>query len=204
MNRREASKQETRRLILEGARKLFTQKSMKECTLRDIAREVGVSPASIVVHFNTKTALFEEVLSADIRKALSRLMATMPERAAIKDQLMHLSKGMLTFYGRNRDIYRELLGETLFETTSDTPNMSRQSEEYIQFLTRLIEEQKKTGVIKPTVDPMVASAAIFFLYLGALTLLFRMPEMPVKTIANLLSAMTDQYLDGILRKPSRK
>jgi len=40
---------------------------MKECTLRDIAGELGVSPASIVVHFKTKTALFEEVLSADIR-----------------------------------------------------------------------------------------------------------------------------------------
>lgn len=197
MNRREASKKETRRLILKTSRKLFAQKSMEECTIRDIAKKAGVSPASVVVHFKSKTALLEEVLSSDIGKALSELIASMPKRAEFPDQLMHLAKGMLRFYDKNRNLYRALLRYTIFEPVSETPNMSKQSEEYIQFLSGLIEEQKAGGILRPEVDPTVAAASIFFLYLGALTVLFRMPEMPAETIADGLTSMTDQYLKGI-------
>ncbi len=197
MNRREASKKETRRLILKTSSKLFAKKGMEECTIRDIAKKAGVSPASVVVHFKSKTALLEEVLSGDIGKVLSELIASMPKSAEFPDQLMHLAKGMLRFYDKNRNLYRALLRYTIFEPVSETPNMSRQSEEYIQFLSRLIEEQKAGGMIRPEVDPTVAAVSIFFLYLGALTVLFRMPEMPAETIADGLASMTDQYLKGI-------
>ena len=197
MNRREASKKETRRLILKTARKLFAQKGMEECTIRDIAKKAGVSPASVVVHFKSKTALLEEVLSSDIGEALSELIVSMPKGAEFPDQLMHLAKGMLRFYDKNRNLYRALLRYTIFEPVSETPNMSRQSEEYIQFLSRLIEEQKAGGIIRSEVDSTVAAASIFFLYLGALTVLFRTPEMAVETIADGLASMTDQYLKGI-------
>jgi hypothetical protein len=45
----------------------------------------------------------------------------------------------------------------------------------------------------------VAAAAIFSLYLGALTLLFRTPDMTVEQVADTLAAMTSQYLTGITR-----
>ncbi|MHB8108720.1 MAG: TetR/AcrR family transcriptional regulator [Syntrophorhabdaceae bacterium] len=203
MNRREASKKETRKLILGVTHKLCAKRSMKEWTLRDVAKAAGVSPASIVVHFKSKTALLEEVLTSDIRKALSGVMGSMPKTAPIADQLMHLAKGMLSFYDKNRYIYRALLEHTLFQPTAKTPNMSRQSEEYIELLRRLIEEQKTAGVIRASVDPTIAAASIFFLYLGALTMLFRMPEMPVQGAADILAAMTDQYLNGIrVHQPS--
>lgn len=197
MNRREASKKETRRLILKTARRLFAKKGMEECTVRDIAKKAGVSPASVVVHFKSKTGLLEEVLSTDIGDALSELIASMPKGAEFPDQLMHLAKGMLRFYDKNRNLYRALLRYTIFEPSTETPNMSKQSEGYVRFLSRLIEEQKRDGMIRPEVDSTAAAASIFFLYLGALTLLFRMPEMAVEAIADGLASMTDQYLTGI-------
>jgi len=203
MNRRDASKKETRRLILKVAHRLFTKKGMEECTIRDISEEAGVSPASVVVHFKTKTALFEEVLSTDIGKTLSELMDSMPKSAELFDQLMYLANGMLNFYDRNRDLYRALLRHTLFEHANETPNMSRQSEEYIYFLSRLIEERKTQGIIRSNVDSTVTAASIFFLYLGALTMFFRMPYMPVEAIANILASMTDQHLKGVYADQKR-
>ncbi len=197
MNRREASKKETRRLILKTARKQFAQKGMEECTIRDIAKKAGVSPASVVVHFKSKTSLLEQVFSTDVGTALSELIASMPKSAGLADQLMHFSKGMLHFYDKNRNLYRALLRYTMFEPTTETPNMSRQSEEYVQFLSRLIEEQKTRGLVRPEVDSTVAAGSVFSLYLGALTVLFRMPEMAAEPIANILASMTDQYLKGI-------
>src|SRR4030042_3800841 len=109
MNRREASKKETKRLILKAARMLFARKGMEECTIRDIAKKAGVSPASVVVHFKSKTALLEEALNRDIDKALSELLASMPKDLGLLDRLIHLALGFFRLYDTNRNLYRALI-----------------------------------------------------------------------------------------------
>lgn len=202
MNRREASKAETKRLVLEAARELFSQKGMQDCTIREIAGKAGVSPASVVVHYKSKTALLEEALVDDIKDAVSRLMASMPKGASLLDRMMHMSEGMLRFYDKDRKLYRSLISLTIFEPVSETPGMTKQSEEYVRFLSGMIEEEKASGAIGKGIDPMFAAASVFFLYLGALMMLFRMPEMSVKTIVDALSSMMGQYLNGIKREHS--
>lgn len=197
MNRREASKNETRQLILRAARQLFAQKGMEESTIRDIAREAGVSPASVVVHFKSKTALLEEALNRDIETALSELLASMPEDLKLLDCLMHLAKGFFRLYDQNRKLYRALIRHTIFEPAGETPNITNVSELYLRFLSGLVEEGQARGIIRPEVDANVAAASIFSLYLGALIMLFRRPEMTVELVAENLTAMTDQYLKGI-------
>jgi AcrR family transcriptional regulator len=199
MNRREASKIETRLLILNAARRLFAQKGMEESTIRDIAREAGVSPASVVVHFKSKTALLEEALNRDIETALSELVASMPEDPELLDRLMHLAKGFFRLYDQNRKLYRALIRHTLFEPAGETPNITNVSELYLRFLSGLVEEGQARGIIRPEVDATVAASSFFSLYLGALIMLFRMPEMTVEALADALAAMTGQYLKGIIQ-----
>jgi AcrR family transcriptional regulator len=197
MNRREASKNETRQLILRAARRLFAQKGMEESTIRDIAREAGVSPASVVVHFKSKTALLEEALNRDIETAFSQLAASMPEDLELLDRLMHLAKGFFRLYDQNRKLYRALIRHTIFEPAGETPHITNVSELYLQFLSGMVEGGQARGIIKPEVDTTVAAGSIFSLYFGALIMLFRMPEMTVEQVAEALAAMTDQYLKGI-------
>ncbi len=199
MNRREASKKETKRLILKAARALFARKGMEECTIRDIAAKAGVSPASVVVHFKSKTALLEEALCGDIESVLSEVVASLPENFKLRDRLMHLSKGFFRLYDKNRDLYRALIRSTVFEPASETPIMSNLSEQYIQFLSHIIEEQKTHGIILPEVDSRIAAASVFSLYMGALIMLLRMPEMTVDMVSDILASMTNQYLKGITR-----
>ncbi len=200
MNRREASKQETRQLILKAARRLFAQKGPEECTIRDIAREAGVSPASVVVHFQSKTALLEEALTRDIEKALSELLASMPPDLPLLDRLQHLATGFFRLYDAHRDLYRALIRQTVFEPGGETPHMTRLNARYLQILDTLVEEEKARGQIRAEVDSQVAAGAIFSLYLGALILLFREPAMTVAMVAEVLAAMTGQYLGGIINE----
>jgi len=200
MNRREASKHETRQLILTAARRLFAQKGMEECTIRDIAKNAGVSPASVVVHFKSKTALLEEALNRDIAKALSALLASMPQDVDFLERLMYLAQGFFRLYDQNRNLYRALIRSTIFEPVIETPNITNLSERYIRFLSGLMEEEKARGLIRPEVDTQVAAGAVFSLYIGALILLFRQPETPADAIAEALRAMTGQYLEGIVNR----
>jgi AcrR family transcriptional regulator len=202
MNRREASKIETRLLILNAARRLFAQKGMEDSTIRDIAREAGVSPASVVVHFKSKTALLEEALNRDIETALSELVASMPEDLHLLDRLMHLAKGFFRLYDQNRKLYRALIRHTIFEPAVETPNITNVSELYLRFLAGMVEENQAHGLIRPDVDATVAAGGIFSLYLGALTLLFRRPDLAVELVAESHAAMLDQYLKGITITPS--
>ena len=197
MNRREASKKETRQLILTAARQLFAQKGMEDCTIRDIAKKAGVSPASVVVHFQSKTALLEEALNRDIEKAMSALIDSLPPDQGLLERLVHLASGFFRLYDGNRNLYRALIRHTIFEPVKETPHITGVTGRYIDFLTGMIEAEKARGLIRPEVDARVAAGAIFSLYLGALTLLFRQPEMPVKLVTEVLAAMTGQYLEGI-------
>jgi len=199
MNRREASKQETRQLILKAARRLFAQKGMEDCTIRDIARKAGVSPASVVVHFKSKTALLEEALKRDIDQAVTELIASLTPDSPLLERLMHLATGFLRLYDHNRDLYRAFIRQTIFEPAGETPNLSRLSEQYLLFLSGMIEKEQVRGNIRAEVDTAVAAGAIFSLYIGALIMLFRKPEMTVEVVAEVLAAMTGHYLKGITR-----
>lgn len=185
---------------MRAARGLFAKKGMEECTIMDIANKAGVSPASVVVHFKSKTALLEEALNGDIENTLSELTSSLPAEAGLLDRLMHLARGFFGLYDGNRVLYRALVRSTVFEPSGETPGLTRQTEQYVHFLAKMVEEEKAHGGIAPEVDSTVAAISIFSLYMGAVIMLFRMPEMPVEAVAETLASMTGQYLKGIQRK----
>ncbi len=199
MNRRESSKIETRGLILEAARDLFNEKGMDECTMRDIAARAGVSAASVVVHFRSKTALLEEALAGDIEDALSGLMASMPKGPGLLARFMHLSTGMFRFYDRNRDLYRVLIRSTIFEPSEETPRMTGQAGQYMEFIAAMAEEERARGVMSREADPVMVAAFLFSLYLGALTTLFRTPAMTVEAVSEWLASVAALCLKGLAR-----
>ena len=54
--RRQEQARETRKRILEAAQRLFVSEGYVAATLPEVAREAGVSPATITVAFGTKLA----------------------------------------------------------------------------------------------------------------------------------------------------
>lgn len=63
--RREREKAETRRLILEAARELFTTVGYAETTMRGIAERIGYTATTIYHHFVDKDALLCELCASD-------------------------------------------------------------------------------------------------------------------------------------------
>lgn len=63
---------ETRRAVLEAARRLFTRQGFDGTSMRDIATEVGLTNAALYYHFSSKDALLA-ALSQTRRDELDRL-----------------------------------------------------------------------------------------------------------------------------------
>jgi AcrR family transcriptional regulator len=167
--------------------------------MRDIAREAGVSPASVVVHFKNKTALLEVALYEDIEQTIAKAVATMPQAgASLHGRLMHIARCMYGFYDNDRELYRVLIRDTTFEKAGENPYLTRQLQEYLQFFGALIEQEKERGKVRPGADARIAASSLFSLYFSVLMEFLRSPDLTPDMALGWLSEAVRQHLTGIV------
>ncbi len=70
---REKEREVRRELILSAARKLFADKDFRSVTVREIARQAGVSPGTIYRYYENLDGLFLDVFFAGAREITERL-----------------------------------------------------------------------------------------------------------------------------------
>jgi len=162
-----------------------------------------VSPASVVVHFASKTALLEVALYEDIERNIARALATMPGEAVLLARLMHIAQAMYSFYDGNRELYRVLIRDTAFESEGKNPYLTRQLEHYLIFFGGMIEQEKMQGAVRPEVDAGIAAASFFSLYFSVLMIFLRNPNMTVDIALKRLALCANQLLTGILTQKEK-
>ncbi|MCK4818129.1 helix-turn-helix transcriptional regulator, partial [bacterium] len=172
-------------------------KGVEKCTIRDIANAAGVSAASVIVHFKNKTALLEASLCDDMEQALGQIIATLPAEKSLQDVLLHMVSYMLSFYDKNRELYRILIRDTLYEPVQDIPSIARLEEQHFLFLTTLIEHEKEVGRVRLEIDSRVATSALYSLYIGMLRDFLRDQEKSIQETMVQLAATLEQFLAGI-------
>ncbi|MBI9075085.1 MAG: TetR/AcrR family transcriptional regulator [Desulfatibacillum sp.] len=203
MNRREASKRETRHLIMEAAKKLFMETDVDRCTMRAIAKKAGVSPASVVVHFKNKRALMEATLIEDIDRNIQCAIASMPKEEDLAERLTHLWRSMFRFYAVNRDLYRFFLTRTVFEPDEETQAMAADTAGFFNYLGGLIDQEKQEGRLAPGVDSEIMAQILFSQYFCVLVMFFRNSAMLPEAAADRTLAMIRQTLAGMTRLPNK-
>lgn len=197
MTRRDDSKAETRELILNAARCLFREKGPDKCTVRDIAKEARVSPASIILHFTNKTTLLEAALYEEIENTLARAVATLPHAQGLHAVLVHIASILFAFYDNNRELYRILVRDTFFEPAWNSTSINQLDEKYIKFIGTLINKEKEAGRVRAEVDSSLAASSLFYLYLGVLRIFLIDHSQSVAEAGDRLSSIIEQYLAGI-------
>src|SRR5437016_6590255 len=94
-----------RELILDAARKVFEADGLEGASLRAIATAAGYTPAALYFHFESKEAIYAEVLReslADLAKAVARAITRAKTPA---DQLRAAAMAFFRYYADNpRDL----------------------------------------------------------------------------------------------------
>src|SRR6476646_1988094 len=101
LGRRRAVSDLKRGLILDAARRVFESEGLDGASLRQIATEAGYTPAALYFHFDSKEAIYAEVL----RDSLARLGETVESAVAgastPAQRLRAAAMGFFGFYAEN-------------------------------------------------------------------------------------------------------
>jgi AcrR family transcriptional regulator len=106
--------QPTREAILDAAERLFSQHGVDGVAVRDLARELGLTPSSLYNHFPGKQALYEAVLERGLRPIVEVIAASWNgeiRRDSVAGTLDVLVAHLAQHRHLGRLVYRALLEE---------------------------------------------------------------------------------------------
>jgi AcrR family transcriptional regulator len=103
--RRKAVNDLKRGLILDAARKLFEAEGLDGASLRAIAAAAGYTPAALYFHFDSKEAIYAEVLQASLAGLQHAVTRAAEGVKAPPDQLRAAAMAFFDYYASNpRDL----------------------------------------------------------------------------------------------------
>jgi AcrR family transcriptional regulator len=73
LTRRAMAKLRTRQIVMDAAKRLFTERGYEPATVRDIASAAGMSTGAVFANFTDKADLFNEVIVADYEVLAQRM-----------------------------------------------------------------------------------------------------------------------------------
>jgi AcrR family transcriptional regulator len=145
--RREAQAQETRGLILDSARALFTRRGYAGTTIEAVAADAGVSPQTVYTAYKNKRGLLLALLD---RMAVDADLTQM-RPASAEDPRRHLREGIAfttRFYSKGADLIE--LARTVSGVEPDLGAMWQEGEaRRLRRYTDLAAEWERAGVLAP-------------------------------------------------------
>jgi AcrR family transcriptional regulator len=111
MSARTQQRLETRRRLLEAARRQFEAQGFEGTALRDLAQEAGVALGTVFVHFHDKRDLLHAALYEDLEQRLAAALSGGPPGLA--PWLEHVAQVFFGYYAERPALSRVLLRESL-------------------------------------------------------------------------------------------
>ena len=125
--RRTAVSEHKRALILEAARQVFAEEGLDGASLRAIAVRAGYTPAALYFHFDSKEAMYAEVLHGSL---VSLAAAVEGSVAGTKTPQQHLKAAAMAFFRFYAENPRDLdLGFYLFRGGMKPAGLGRERDE---------------------------------------------------------------------------
>ncbi|MCP1830845.1 AcrR family transcriptional regulator [Bradyrhizobium sp. USDA 4532] len=104
-SRKEAVSRHKRELILDAARSVFAEEGLEGASLRAIATRAGYTPAALYFHFDSKEAIYAEVLRQSLASLGEAVSAAVATTRGAKQKLHAAGMGFFRYYAEHpRDL----------------------------------------------------------------------------------------------------
>ncbi|MEW5817513.1 MAG: TetR/AcrR family transcriptional regulator [Spirochaetota bacterium] len=190
-NEREARK----RLIVESSISLFASKPFDTVSMRDIARETGISPGSIYRYFTDKDDLFLEAFSYKAEEICHNLEKRLAEN---KDTSLEDIAVIFVSYLFEHDSFFQMMTHFMTSGTINESSLARFNETERYLLDLFDSSFKKIGIIQ---NVRLISHAFFAALNGVMITFRRYPGRSEEEIKKHIDRLAI-LLAGIFRKGS--
>jgi len=112
--RRERAKQEKRGRLVAAARELFSRKGFAAATTSEIAQRADVGAGTLFLYVQSKEELLVLVFQQDMGRVCDEAFATLPARATLLDEIVHVYGAISAFHGRDPALARVFAKEMAF------------------------------------------------------------------------------------------
>ena len=195
--RRQKQKEETRLIILDTARSLFSEIGFADTTIRKIATKAEVGFGTVFNHFPDKSSLLIAALLDDLAKTQSDAMDSFPSDSSACEKFLYLSKQFYLYYAKKPDLSRTLIKEMWFIKGDWGKILKEQADQYLLLITAIIDQGKKKGEIKEDVISDIAAASFFSHYFSVLLLGLNSEVFKPDELIIILDMLIDQTMTGI-------
>ena len=166
LNRRQVAKQRTRGKVIEASRRLFAQRGYDAATIRDIAKEAGMSTGAVFANFQDKGELFDTVLAEDIDALTLALAGGIKGGSDVTSRLLG---GLTAGYEATLDqlpLVQAVVARAWHQPLED----ARKGREVLAPVTSQIEDvvaaAVKAGELKAGTDVALVSELVWIAYLA--------------------------------------
>ena len=176
----------TRQSILDAASKLIAQKGVKDTSLADISKEVGISKGTLYYYYSTKNDIIYDIADIHLKQITDELLSwinNIEHNVAPEDILKVVFERISTAETRGK-LHLYLISDAV---TSNEPLKQRFREKYQEW--RIALEDGLRKVLKNRTADYRVLSYIILAALDGFTIQWRLgeEEIPIDGIANLLS-----------------
>jgi len=191
--------EERRRVIIEAAITLFSQKGFQGTTTKEIAQASGCSEATLFKHFATKDELYSAILEAKVR--IEEVLTPAMHMAAHKDDVgvfRAVALRGLSQVEQDATLLRLLLFSALEGHALAPIFFDSKVRKLHEFLSSYIETRIADGVFRP-VNPLVAARGFIGMIVHYLLLheIYRVQRPPDLSPEQVVETFVTLFCDGI-------
>ncbi len=191
-----------RMAVLREALAIVETEGLEACTLRDVARRIGVSHAAPYRHFPDKRALVT-ALAIDAMHALGAAIETAIDAAGhdLRKQFLAASVAYVRFAREHRGRYLVLYRDERDVIDLASPELIAAKERSFGTLLRFIARAQKAELF-PEGDPMSLATPIWAMHHGLASLIASraFPEADDTTLDRIVEEAHAKLLDGLSAK----
>lgn len=194
--------EERRRLIVEAALALFSQKGFRGTTTKEIAEAAGCSEATLFKYFATKEELYSAILEAKSR--IEKTLAKAAHAASRKDDVgvfRAVGLEILTQTEHDPSLMRLLLYSALEGHELSEMFFRSRVRRLHEFLSAYIQGRIEDGMFRP-IDPLVAARAFVGMVVHYLLIheIFGVKKPPHVSPERIIETFVTLFLDGIKKR----
>jgi AcrR family transcriptional regulator len=198
LNRRERSKADKLSRIRKAAAALFKKHGFEATTTQAVAVAADIGSGTLFFYAKTKEDLLGIVMSSDLLEIVDEVAHRPSTDAGLPEQAMHLFAPLLKYHARDKDLSRFYVREFNLprRLPSHRPGHSSPALAILALLTRQVNAGQEKGLIRRDVKAEDVGAALFFLYIGALSQ-FLMGRITLEGTSTLLRGALKAHFEGV-------